>query len=75
MLRRIIGLVLVAVAVSAIASAQDHLKPGETFRDCPECPEMAVIPAGSFTMGSPASEAGRFRHEGPQRGTGGGRRQ
>ncbi len=75
MLRRIIGLVLVAVAVSAIASAQDHLKPGETFRDCPECPEMAVIPAGSFTMGSPASEAGRFLNEGPQRGTGGGRRQ
>lgn len=26
------------------------------FRDCPNCPEMVVIPAGSFTMGSPAGE-------------------
>lgn len=24
----------------------------DTFRDCPECPLMAVIPAGSFDMGS-----------------------
>ena len=24
---------------------------GETFRDCPNCPEMVVIPAGSFQMG------------------------
>ena len=23
------------------------------FKDCPECPEMVVIPAGSFMMGSP----------------------
>ena len=26
--------------------------PGETFRDCPDCPEMIVIPAGEFSMGS-----------------------
>ncbi|HUI58652.1 MAG TPA: formylglycine-generating enzyme family protein [Steroidobacteraceae bacterium] len=26
------------------------------FRDCADCPEMVVIAAGSFTMGSPASE-------------------
>ena len=26
--------------------------PGETFRDCAECPEMIVIPAGEFKMGS-----------------------
>ena len=25
--------------------------PGERFRDCPECPEMVVIPAGRFRMG------------------------
>jgi formylglycine-generating enzyme required for sulfatase activity len=31
-------------------------KPGTVFRDCPDCPEMVVIPAGSFTMGSPESE-------------------
>jgi formylglycine-generating enzyme required for sulfatase activity len=26
--------------------------PGEVFRDCPECPELVVIPAGEFDMGS-----------------------
>ena len=31
-------------------------KPGNVFRDCPDCPELVVIPAGSFTMGSSASE-------------------
>ena len=34
-------------------------KPGETFRECRNCPDMVVIPAGSFLMGSPATEAGR----------------
>jgi formylglycine-generating enzyme required for sulfatase activity len=27
--------------------------PGRVFRDCPQCPEMIVIPAGSFAMGAP----------------------
>ena len=35
------------------------MKPGRVFRDCEDCPEMVVVPAGSFTMGSPASEEGR----------------
>ena len=26
-------------------------KPGDTFKDCRECPEMVVIPSGSFRMG------------------------
>ena len=40
-------------------------KPGDTFRDCPGCPEMVVVPAGSFLMGSPESEEGRWDDEGP----------
>ena len=40
---------------------------GEVFRDCPSCPELVVIPAGEFLMGSPASEEGRVPEEGPQR--------
>src|SRR5262249_45817025 len=28
------------------------LKPKDTFKDCPECPEMIVVPAGEFMMGS-----------------------
>jgi hypothetical protein len=30
--------------------------PGTVFRDCPVCPEMVVVPAGSFTMGSSSAE-------------------
>ena len=30
--------------------------PGTVFRDCPDCPEMVVVPAGNFTMGSSTSE-------------------
>ncbi len=39
---------------------------GKVFRDCPDCPEMVVIPAGRFTMGSPANEKDRSSDEGPQ---------
>ena len=42
-------------------------KPGTVFRDCDGCPEMVVVPAGSFLMGSSASEEGRDDDEGPQR--------
>ncbi len=33
-----------------------NLRPGQVFKDCPECPEMVVVPAGEFTMGSPPEE-------------------
>jgi formylglycine-generating enzyme required for sulfatase activity len=46
--------------------AEAILAPGKTFRDCPTCPEMVSVPAGRFTMGSPAGEEGRFDAEGPQ---------
>jgi formylglycine-generating enzyme required for sulfatase activity len=32
------------------------LAPGTIIKDCSECPEMAVIPAGAFMMGSSAKE-------------------
>jgi len=38
----------------------------ETFKDCPDCPSMVNIAAGTFTMGSPADEPGRKYTEGPQ---------
>ena len=37
------------------------LKPKDTFKECANCPEMVVVPAGSFTRGSPTSEPGRCR--------------
>ena len=45
---------------------------GTSFRDtladgapCPHCPDMVVLPAGSFIMGSWGGELGRDRDEGP----------
>ncbi len=43
------------------------LRPGDRFRDCAAAPEMVVVPAGSFIMGSSESEKHRLPHEGPQR--------
>ena len=36
------------------------------FRDCAECPEMAMVAPGTFRMGSPLHEKGRFDDEGPR---------
>jgi formylglycine-generating enzyme required for sulfatase activity len=41
------------------------LPAGKIIRDCASCPKMVVIPAGSFDMGSPNSEAERSDDEGP----------
>ena len=38
---------------------------GKKFRDCAECPELVVVPSGSFDMGSPSWEKGRSDDEGP----------
>ena len=60
--------VLTAVAVTALAvvpAAAQSPEVGEVFRDCEVCPEMVVVPAGSFMMGSPETEEGRYDNEGP----------
>ena len=56
-----------ALIAAGREAAKRSLRPGREFRDCNECPEMVVVPAGSFTMGSPSSEKGRSSDEGPQR--------
>jgi formylglycine-generating enzyme required for sulfatase activity/class 3 adenylate cyclase len=35
--------------------------PPKTFQNCPNCPEMVVIPAGSFQMGAAPGENERFQ--------------
>src|SRR6266436_7374091 len=45
-----------AADASAPAAATSERVPGTVFRDCPDCPEMVVIPAGNFMMGSSESE-------------------
>ena len=49
----------------AAPAQQRRRTPGTRFRDCPECPEMVVAPAGRFMMGSPWWEVFRWPCEGP----------
>ncbi|MBI3025413.1 MAG: adenylate/guanylate cyclase domain-containing protein, partial [Candidatus Tectomicrobia bacterium] len=49
----------------ALRPLPGDLSPGKPFRHCQDCPEMVVVPAGSFLMGSPPSERGHRPEEGP----------
>jgi sulfatase modifying factor 1 len=64
-----------ALAPAATPSPQPAaLAGGSTFRDCPNCPEMVVVPTGRFQMGANTAEIARFpaitpqiaEHEHPQ---------
>ena len=56
-----------AVPVGPLAPERERaLKPKDSFKECDGCPVMVTMPAGSFTMGSPASEPQRGPDEGPQ---------
>jgi len=49
------------------ADAERVLKPKDSFRECAkDCPEMVMVPAGEFTMGSPPNEKGSRDAERPQ---------
>lgn len=54
------------IATSPPQNQERLLRPKDVFRDCDVCPEMIVVPAGTFTMGSPPSEKGRTGDEGPE---------
>jgi formylglycine-generating enzyme required for sulfatase activity len=62
-MRRIWGVVWLAVVwfvlvggmlgvTPSVAWAADASAPGTVFRDCPDCPDLVVVPAGQFPMGS-----------------------
>ncbi len=59
-----LALVATLFAVAPAFAAEAN-KPGSLFKDCKDCPEMVVLPAGSFTMGTPDDEVGRQPDEGP----------
>lgn len=47
-----------AAAVAPGASAAPAMKAGKVFRDCADCPDLVVLPAGEFAMGSAAGAPG-----------------
>jgi formylglycine-generating enzyme required for sulfatase activity len=61
--------VFIALSFSActLAGAEEQpSKPGQSFKDCAgDCPEVVIVPAGSFTMGSQASSSPRKLTEVP----------
>ena len=62
--RALLSLLLLAAFARVPAAAEEHKE--REFQECTDCPLMVGIPAGTFVMGSPASEPGRFDAEGPQ---------
>jgi formylglycine-generating enzyme required for sulfatase activity len=55
------------IVVTVLSPEQERArKPKDTFKECDKCPEMIVVPAGTFTMGSPANELDHGADEGPQ---------
>ncbi|MFO7325864.1 MAG: formylglycine-generating enzyme family protein [Pseudomonadota bacterium] len=59
---------LLLAGMAAMASAQaaqggSAPRPGDHIKECRNCPEMVVLPAGSFLMGSPPDEKDRRDNE------------
>jgi len=48
----------IVLLISLSVSAQDAPQ-GKTFKDCAECPEMVIVPAGEFVMGADQAEETR----------------
>jgi formylglycine-generating enzyme required for sulfatase activity len=68
------NLVIVSFCLTCMSTSAHAVKHGKTlktskagtvFRDCRGCPEMVVIPAGRFEMGSPDSDEAQSDDEGP----------
>ena len=57
-------LAVLLLAQSATGIAEEPKK--REFRNVPNTPVMVELPAGGLVMGSPPSESGRFKNEGPQ---------
>jgi formylglycine-generating enzyme required for sulfatase activity len=67
--RAVVSAVLVIGLIRTTGAAAQAV-PGEAFQDCAGCPEMMILPPGSFRMGSDRVDAmrgGEMRPQGPVR--------
>jgi formylglycine-generating enzyme required for sulfatase activity len=56
-----------ALFVLNLPSLAGTSKSGSVFQDCAQCPEMVIVPAGSYLMGSPEPpRAGHVEEDSPQ---------
>lgn len=68
-----LGVAVVSLSAAGLAwwfgTAPGRPEPviGEQIKDCEPCPELVVVPPGSYLRGSPSNEAERQTDEGPQR--------
>ena len=63
------ALVAAAMMFAAQPGAAAEHKAGDRIKDCRNCPELVVLPAGSFLMGSPPGEEDRRENEKQRRVT------
>ncbi len=62
---KLLGDAMPAPAQPAVGVFPRRESPGESFKDCDLCPEMVVVPPGTFQMGTPSYEQNRGDDEGP----------
>lgn len=63
----LLGMLTISADANQNAVAPKSIEPFDDCNGAAWCPHMVVIPGGTFLMGSPGDEAGRFDDEGPQR--------
>ena len=54
-----VGWAVAASAATVAAVAAPAQRSGDVFRDCDDCPDMIVIPTGTFVIGAPDAETDR----------------
>lgn len=50
------------IAAASVIAAATAFVPGATFKECEACPEMIVVPAGTYIMGAAEITVAEFAH-------------
>ncbi|MDD5059282.1 MAG: SUMF1/EgtB/PvdO family nonheme iron enzyme [Sideroxydans sp.] len=59
------GAAAIAIPAPVPPQVSAAITSGSVFKDCADCPEMVLVPAGSFDMGSRQNETERYDSESP----------